>query len=179
MCELIEMVAKVHEMSEQGDFRPISRLLVGFGLDVLLRRQWGYRDMVGHYLSQDELDHADFSSIYRFCTVFDQYLSLLHIGRGEFSFFSYSLTSCCSHSKVFPHITDGYSILPHESAKKVLKSTDIEETRFWHREFRSLVIKINHMKELLKLDRKLEVVLFRSGIGLIFNKNTNATFEFV
>ena len=66
--------------------------------------------------------------------------------------------------KVFPHITDGFSILSHETAKKVLESTDIGETRFWHREFRSLVIKINHMKELLKLDRKLEIVLFRSGI---------------
>lgn len=81
MSELIYIVAKVHEMSDQGDFRPISRLLVGFGLDVLLRRQWGYRDIVGHYLSPDELTEADFSSIYRFCTVFDQYLSLLHIGR--------------------------------------------------------------------------------------------------
>ena len=80
MCELIDTVAKVHEMSEKGDFRPISRLLVGFALDVLLRRQWGYRDIVGHYLSQDELTDADFSSIYRFCSVFDQYISLLHIG---------------------------------------------------------------------------------------------------
>ena len=49
--------------------------------------------------------------------------------------------------------------------KKIQESSDIEKTRFWHREFRSLVIKINHMNELLKLDRKLEIVLFRSGIG--------------
>jgi len=170
MVEMLSVVDHVHQMATVGDFRQLANLLVNFSDSVLLRREWGYAAVANsiHRRMAIKPDEADISALYRYITIFDQFIALLQI----------ILPDC------LPNTDDcALSIARPETAKRVLSKLLLDQHRQWHHEYRSLVNKINQIRRLLSIDGPLQIALFANndefsalgGFAREIGLRTNAT----
>ena len=79
MIEMLSVVDQVHKMAQKGDFRNLGIILIQFYEDVMMRRQWGYNSFISSTYSKSYYDEFDLSALHRYISIFDQFVSLLHL----------------------------------------------------------------------------------------------------